>query len=139
MLKISSFLAVFLFALVNQLSAQDNLITNAYHRPSTSLNGYWQYIVDPYENGYYNYRYEAFDQQSNPGKGAFFTNSKAENQSDLIEYDFDQMDSLMVPGDWNTQKERLYYYEGTVWYKKSFDYVKDRNDNRVFVYFEACN
>jgi len=44
-------------------------------------------------------------------------------KSDLIEYDFDQMDDIKVPGDWNSQKPQLVYYEGTVWYKKSFDYT----------------
>lgn len=121
------------------LTAQQPLIGNVYNREQTSLDGYWQYIVDPYENGYYNYRYEAFDKQSQPGKAAFFTNSKREGKADLVEYDFDKMDSLTVPGDWNTQKEKLYYYEGTVWLKKSFDYVKKDDHHRVFVYFEACN
>jgi len=119
--------------------AQEKLMTNAYNRASTSLNGYWNYIVDPYENGFYNYRLEPFENQKNPGQGAFFTNSKIKNKLDLIEYDFDKMDSLMVPGDWNTQKEKLFYYEGTVWLKKSFNYEKDKNTNRVFVYFEASN
>lgn len=118
---------------------QSTVMTNAYARPSTSLNGYWKYIVDPYENGFYNYRYEAFENWENPGNGAFFTNAKRKDKADLIEYDFDKMDSLMVPGDWNTQKEKLYYYEGTVWYKKSFDYKKDRVNNRVFIHFGAVN
>lgn len=66
-------------------------------------------------------------------------NSKANSKSDLIEYNFDKSDKIRVPGDWNTQKEKLYYYEGTVWYKKSFDYSKKNAENRVFVYFEAVN
>ena len=86
--------------------SQENLIVNAYNRATTSLNGHWKYIIDPYENGYYNYRYEPFDKQKNPGKGAFFRNAKPDNPSDLVEYDFDKMDSIFVPGDWNTQKEK---------------------------------
>lgn len=119
--------------------AQENLIVNAYSREATSLNGYWKYIIDPYENGYYNYRYEAFDQQENPWASAFFLNSKAKNKSDLIEYDFDKMDSLLVPGDWNSQKPQLLYYEGTIWYKKTFDYEKSNDKNRVFLYIGAAN
>ena len=119
--------------------AQENLIINTYNRPSTTLNGSWNYIVDPYENGYYNYRYQPFENQHSPPKSAFFMNAKPEKASDLIEYDFDKSDSILVPGDWNTQKEKLYYYEGTVWYKKSFDYTLKKSSNRVFVYFEAAN
>ena len=121
------------------LFAQNELITNTANRAVTSLNGDWHYIVDPYENGFYNYRYQAFEKFENPGKGAYFTNVKPENKSDLVEYDFDQSDVLRVPGDWNSQKEYLFYYEGTVWYKTSFDYRKTASENRVFLYFGAVN
>lgn len=115
------------------------LLINTSNRNTTSLNGDWNYIVDPYENGYYNYRYEPFDQQEQPSANAYFTNTKAKLPSDLIEYNFDESDTLKVPGDWNTQKEKLYYYEGTIWYKKSFDYEKTDDSNRVFLYVGAAN
>lgn len=119
--------------------AQNGLIANVYNRTTTSLNGDWKYIIDPYENGYYNYRYEPFDQQKNPWASAFFMDSKPKSPSDLIEYDFDKSDEIKVPGDWNSQKTELLYYEGTVWYKKSFDYASAKSENRLFVYFEASN
>ena len=119
--------------------SQEALIINAYNRPSTTLNGYWKYIIDPYENGYYNYRYEPFDQQEFPWASAFFLDSKPKSPSDLLEYDFALSDSMLVPGDWNSQKKELLYYEGTLWYKQSFDYSLAREDNRLFIYFEACN
>jgi beta-glucuronidase len=131
-------IAIFLIGVISVFS-QESLIINAYNRPSTSLNGYWNYIVDPYENGFYNYRYEPFENQKEPAKGAFFMNAKPTSQTDIIEYDFDKSDSLWVPGDWNTQKEKLFYYEGTLWYKKSFDYKLAKKSNRVFVYFGAAN
>ncbi len=119
--------------------SQEKLITNVYNRNTTSLNGTWKYIIDPYENGYYNYRYEPFDQQESPRASAFFLNSKPKNQSDLLEYEFDGMDDIKVPGDWNSQKKELLYYEGTVWYKKSFNYSPSLTESRIFVYFEASN
>ena len=138
-MNLHGFLFILLIGGSQFSSAQQKIMTNAYNRESTSLNGYWKYIVDPYENGFYNYRYEPFEEQTNPGKAAFFTNSKREDKSDLVEYDFDKMESLLVPGDWNTQKDNLFYYEGTVWLKKSFNYTKSKITNRVFIYFEASN
>lgn len=123
----------------NCLFAQINLPVNVYNRPGTSLNGNWHYIVDPYENGYYNYRYEPFDQMENPGKGAFFMNAKPDDKTDLVEYNFDKSPTMEIPGDWNSQVEKLYYYEGSVWFKKSFDYSKADDSNRVFIYFGAVN
>ena len=119
--------------------SQAAVMTNAYHRNSTSLDGEWHYIVDPYENGFYNYRYEPFENQENPGNGAFFNNAKRKNKADLVEYNFDKMDVLSVPGDWNSQKDQLFYYEGSIWYKTSFDYQKKEKDHRVFLYFGASN
>ena len=129
----------FLLIISISSSAQEQLLHNVYHRESTSLNGMWKYIVDPYENGFYNYRYEPFENQENPGKSAFFRNAKQESKTELLEYNFDKSDSMSIPGDWNSQKEKLYYYEGTVWFKKSFNYNIKKEDNRVFIHFGASN
>lgn len=129
--------ASLLMAGTNLSAAEQPL--QAYTRDATSLNGEWKIIVDPYENGYYNYRYEPFDQQENPSVNAFFTDSKQKTPADLIEYDFDKADTLQVPGDWNTQKEKLYYYEGSVWYRKIFDAPDANKTDRQFIYFGAIN
>jgi len=118
----------------------DLLIQNIPGRAGMTLNGTWNYIVDPYENGFYNYRYIPFDSTSNPTTSqGYFVNQKPAHKSERIEYDFDKSDRINVPGDWNYQKEKLYYYEGTVWYKKSFDYQKSQADHRVFLTFGAAN
>jgi beta-glucuronidase len=132
---------IFLFDFMSPLSihAQSDLLINVYNRNSISLNGEWNYIVDPYETGFYNYRSEPYDKFHDPGNGAYFMNAKPKDKTELIEYDFDRSDKINVPGDWNTQKEKLFYYEGTIWYKKSFDYTKLKNDSRVFLYFDAVN
>jgi len=123
---------VSLLALVPCVQAQQvGLITNTEARKTTSLDGQWQVIVDPYESGYYNYRYQ-------PSDNGYFKNAKPKSKSELIEYDFDKSATLKVPGDWNTQSDQLFFYEGTVWYKKSFDY-QHKPDTRLFVYFGAAN
>jgi beta-glucuronidase len=104
----------------------------------TSLNGKWNYIVDPYETGYYSFHSEVYDQKNIGSPSAFYNNYHAKNKAELVEYDFDKSPLMTVPGDWNTQSKELFYYEGTVWYKKSFDYsLKERK--RLFVYFGAVN
>lgn len=138
-MKKLSLIWVVLLLISSNLLAKEPLLINTHNRNTTSLSGAWNYIIDPYENGFYNYRYEPFENQENPGNGAFFMNAKAQKPGDLVEYDFDKMDTLHVPGDWNTQKEQLSYYEGSLWYKKSFDYTKAKSSNRAFIYFGASN
>ncbi|HWW74482.1 MAG TPA: hypothetical protein VNZ44_03750, partial [Pyrinomonadaceae bacterium] len=111
--------------------AQGGLIQNAGGRAALSLAGKWQTIIDPYETGYYDYRYQ-------PSQNGYFKNAKPKDKGDLIEYDFDKSPQLSVPGDWNTQDARLLFYEGTVWYKKSFDYRR-KPGTRLFVHFGAAN
>jgi beta-glucuronidase len=120
-------------------SDAQSLLQNITHRDKLTLNGKWHYIVDRYETGYYDYRYMPHDERENPGNDAFFMNAKPANKSGRIEYDFDISPTMYVPGDWNSQQERLFYYEGTVWYKKSFDYTKKNPGNRVFINFGAVN
>ncbi|HEX6717717.1 MAG TPA: glycoside hydrolase family 2 TIM barrel-domain containing protein [Pyrinomonadaceae bacterium] len=128
--KILPLLLLLVFA-PSVCAQQVDLITNVDGRKTTSLNGQWQTIVDPYESGFYNYRRE-------PMENGYFKNTKPKSKTDLIEYDFDSSGTLQVPGDWNTQTDQLFFYEGTVWYKKSFDYQRKPN-TRVFVYFGAAN
>ena len=59
-------LFIICFSSVNMTHSQQQIMVNAFNREATSLNGYWKYIVDPYENGFYNYRYEPFENQTNP-------------------------------------------------------------------------
>ncbi|MBN1949714.1 MAG: beta-glucuronidase [Bacteroidales bacterium] len=112
---------------------------SAYTRAAILLNGEWKYMVDPYENGYYNYRLEPFDQLDQTYSMGFYGDQKIKNPGDLIEYDFDKSPSLMVPGDWNTQDPRLYYYEGTVWYRKKFIGPELESGERIYLYFSAVN
>ncbi|MCK5638895.1 MAG: beta-glucuronidase, partial [Flavobacteriaceae bacterium] len=121
------------------VSLSQDLIINTMNRNTTSLNGTWHYIVDPYETGYYNYRYKPYDQLAKNNNSAFYNNYHTNNKMELVEYDFDKSPVLTVPGDWNSQKENLFYYEGTIWYKKSFDYKFSKENNRLFVYFGAIN
>jgi beta-glucuronidase len=132
-------LAYFSFFFYSPVIPAQIALQNASAQVSKSLNGKWHYIIDPLETGYYDYRYQPRDQQENPGQDAFFTNAKAKDKTSRIEYDFDAAPTINVPGDWNTQDEKLFYYEGTIWYKRSFDYKKVNTQNRIFLHFGAAN
>lgn len=110
-------------------------------RNGLSLNGKWHYIIDPYETGYYNYRYTPYDEQKNlgAGGGAFFLDTKPKNKTELVEFNFATSPTLWVPGDWNSQDEKLLYYEGTIWYRRDFNYPGSKSGKKVFLHFGAVN
>jgi beta-glucuronidase len=109
------------------------LLANINPRQTTNLDGSWQAIIDPYDVGALDYRAQPLKD-----KRAFYKTYKAQSESELVEYDFNTSGQLQVPGDWNTQRESLLFYEGSVWYERSFDYAKSPR-TRLFLYFGACN
>ena len=107
-------------------------LANVLARNPISLNGSWHYIVDVQEEGYYDYR-------MNPTRSGFFRNAKPRRPEDLIEYDFDKAPTMQVPGYWNTQDPRLFFYEGTVWFEREFEWHPDVDRRRTILYFGAVN
>ena len=107
------------------------LIVGADRRASISLNGDWHYIVDPYNNGLYDFRMKE-------RADGYFLNEKPGPTQKLVEYDFSKSPSLKVPGGWNSQSPQLYFYEGTVWYEKDFQY-QPKPHTRTFLRIGAAN
>ena len=110
---------------------------NVYARQNVSLNGDWNYFVDQQEQGYYDYR-------MNPTQWGYFINAKPQRPSDLVEYNFDACPTMHIPGDWNTQDEQLFLYEGTVWLKQDFEVKSEElrvksEGKRFLLYFGAVN
>lgn len=117
------------------LAQQVPQVGNILGRHTTSLNGKWHYIVDVQEEGYYDYR-------MNPTRWGFFRNAKPQKPEDLIEYDFDKAEEMELPSDWNTRDERLFFYEGTVWFYKKFNVQGSKfkaEKRRALLYFGAVN
>jgi beta-glucuronidase len=114
---------VLLSAFASAAPAPSNLIANIPARARQNLDGNWNVIVDPYEIGL---------------GSRFYENRKAKDAGDLVEYNFDTAGILKVPGDWNTQRETLLFYDGPVWYQRYFSYRK-RDHIRTFLHFGAAN
>jgi len=119
--------ACFAYALVSAsisfAQSPSPLIQNVSARRTLSLDGDWHYIVDPHEEG---------------TARRFYLNGKPFGSRNFVEYDFNTSPTLRVPGDWNFQRPELQWYEGTLWYQKSFDYHAQAN-MRAFLHFGAAN
>lgn len=108
------------------------VITGADRRPATSLNGEWASIVDPYFSGLFSFHHEE-------KKNGWFLNYKAKPDDAFpTEYNYATAPKLRVPGDWNTQRDSLLFYEGPVWYEKDFTY-QPREHTHVFLHVGAAN
>tara|TARA_R110002110_G_scaffold415748_1_gene654832 strand:+ start:67909 stop:70029 length:2121 start_codon:yes stop_codon:yes gene_type:complete len=107
--------------------APSPLVTNIPGRSTTSLNGQWNIVIDKLGIG----EFGIF------GTG-YAANEKPESGMELIEYSFDERQQLTVPGDWNSQQDRLFFYDGSIWYQRSFEADPKRGE-RYYLHFGGAN
>ncbi len=111
-------------------AANEPFVENITAREHICLDGKWRFIIDPLENGYYDYRLRV--------NGDGFFRNRTDQKENLVEYDFSRSAQINVPGDWNSQVPELFVYEGNIWYEKDFTITKD-DSRRYVIYFGAIN
>lgn len=124
--KIFRYILLLLLICTTSVKSQDIVISNIANRHTESLNGKWKYIIDLYETGQLGFM-------------PIYADIKPKDKTDRVEYSFDKAQTLWVPGAWNYQKPELYYYEGSVWYRKTFDKQNLSKEKRYFIHFGAAN
>lgn len=95
-------------------------------RSTEKLNGRWHYVHDLYDVGF---------------RDSWFK-KRVKNPEGLRDpWDFHPKDGkeIMLPCCWNTVDPKLFYFEGSVWFSREFEYKKDRGDERVFLRIGAAN
>lgn len=128
-----AFVAALCFAPLAALAApqRPTLLVDIDHRPGTSLNGSWHYIVDRDRTGW------GFNPDK-PNPNGYAKNAHYTASGPLVQYDFSTSPTLRVPGDWNTQKRSLFFYEGMVWYERNFTWHVTPHTH-VFLHFGSAN
>jgi beta-glucuronidase len=103
-------------------------VGNVRDRERLTLDGEWQHYLDPYEVAYHKPR----------GRRRNLTLDSTPIGNELLEYEWDTAPTLDVPGDWNSQRDELRFYEGMLWYRKRFQATPDP-ERRHVLYFEGAN
>jgi beta-glucuronidase len=86
-------------------------------------------MVDQYATGLYDFH-------QNLRKEGFFMNAPFDPNGHPQDYNF--ASTLKVPGDWNTQRPDLLYYEGPIWYRRDFEHTAKPN-TRTLLHIGAAN
>ena len=101
------------------------LIGNIDGRHARSLNGTWNALIEPTIFSLNDlFHFAERDYQAQPGE--------------LVEVNLENGQTLRVPGDWNTQEERLFFYNGKVWYKRDI-HIDKQPERRYYLHFGAIN
>uniref|UniRef100_A0AB33J843 Beta-glucuronidase n=1 Tax=Prevotella sp. GTC17259 TaxID=3236795 RepID=A0AB33J843_9BACT len=131
MKKITLLIVSLLITNISLLAEEVPIIQNIYGRNIQSLNGKWNYIVDMMQVGYLDY-------WNKEVKHSYGENRKPRHSTDLVEYDFKKSPSMDIPTDWNSADEKLFFYEGSIWFEREFTYKKIAG-MRTLLYFGAVN
>jgi len=108
------------------------LIGNPAARNGISLDGEWQILIDRYNEGLTDY----LGREKRVG----WWGERGEIRPwELDEAVFDDSSTLTVPGDWNTQRDELFFYEGIVWYRTAFEAGGTMHGERSFLCFGGAN
>ena len=95
-------------------------------RQAEKLDGVWNFSVDVFDTFF---------------RKKFFTEEAVDEQGrdKPVDYGFDGWEQVTLPSNWNVQKERYCYYEGTAVYTRKFQYEPHDPDERVFLRIGAAN
>ncbi len=96
------------------------------NRAKESLNGIWNFSVDPYDTGV-RAGWNVLEPRDASGKRLPW------------DYDYNGGDEIPVPACWNLFKPEYYYYEGSAWYAREFSYYPENPGERVFLRVGGAN
>jgi len=106
-------------------------ITNIPSRAKESLDGVWRTVIEISNKELYSTTLEL-------KKDPIYKDLRYDDPTVLREDDFGTDKTILVPGDWNTQRPEWLYYEGDMWYRRLFKARAD-DSHRRFIYFGAVN
>jgi beta-glucuronidase len=107
-------------------------------RPGLDLSGPWHWSVDPYRDGVAGFHGEE------PGLGhrryadLDVEAEMARHPDALFEFDMARSPLATLPSSWITHDPTMRYYDGLVWYQRSFQ-AAPRPGRRTFLHFGAAD
>lgn len=112
--------AFFVFFAFSMNSFSQSSMQNVMGRECRSLNGRWAIITDIQNIGI---------------QKGWYKSQTVSDPLKHVEVRYDGGSKLNVPGDWNSQMPELVYFEGPMWYERTFNYVP--TNKREFIHFAA--
>ncbi len=117
------------------------VLVDADLRGGLDLAGTWHYSVDPYRDGMADFLGAPNDVAKGRGSDINVEQTEKDDPNALFEYDLGQAPTGEVPSAWIGYDPTLRYYNGLMWYQKSFDATADMQvaGKRVFLHFDAAD
>lgn len=114
-------------------------LTAADLRPSQSLDGAWHWSVDPYRDGMAGFHGGGVGSSSNRYADVNQEQFARDNPTALFEFDMQRSPVAYLPGAWIGHSAEMRYYNGLVWYQRTFESPALAPGKRAFLRFGAVD
>ena len=115
------------------------MLTAADMRPSQSLDGAWHWSVDPFRDGKAGFHGGPPNDTTRRWADVVQAEEAAKNPRAWFEFDMQRSPVTHLPGSWIGHAAEMRYYQGLVWYQRTFDTRKPAPGSRVFLRFGAAD
>jgi beta-glucuronidase len=114
------------------------LLVAADMRPGLDLSGPWHYSIDPFRAGIAGFHGGTPDQGQQRWRDVDVRKAMASDSRTLYEFDLANSPLTTLPSSWLTEAPELRYYQGLIWYQRTFP-APAKRQGRYFLRFGAAN
>ena len=114
------------------------LLVSGDMRPGVDLSGPWRYSIDPFRSGLAGFHGETPGDSQLRWRDVDTRKEMADDNRKLYEFDMSRSPVTTLPSSWLTEAPELRYYQGLMWYQRSFPAPTARK-GRYFLRFGAAN
>ena len=115
------------------------LLGGADMRPAQSLDGAWHWSVDPFRDGKAGFHGGPPNDSTRRWQDNIQADAAANNPRALYEFDMQRSPVVYLPGSWIGHAAEMRYYQGLVWYQRTFEAAKPAPGTRTFLRFGAAD
>jgi len=114
------------------------LLVSADMRDGVDLSGPWHYSVDPFRAGLAGFHGEAPGESQQRYLDLDVAKAMKDDNRAMYEFDLARSPVTTLPSSWLTEAPELRYYQGLMWYQRTFPAPAARK-GRYFIRFGAAN
>jgi beta-glucuronidase len=108
-------------------------------RPHQSLDGAWHWSVDPYRDGKAGFHGGKPGSSSARYADVVQADVARRDPTALFEFDMQRSSTVQLPGAWIGHAPEMRFYNGLVWYQRTFDVTAPAVGKRTFLRFGAAD
>lgn len=108
-------------------------------REGQSLDGAWHWSVDPYRDGVAGFHGGPPGESTARYQDTIQADQAEKRPTALFEFDMQRSPVTHLPGSWIGHAPEMRYYQGLVWYQRTFDYAPVGPGKRVYLRFGSAD